>query len=131
MWIDKDSNGVQRSFGFVAPDGATEEKNEVLFPWYEKQTPDYAATLAVTVKQRDSFLQPAQLTGNMTINLTIDSQVTPGARLYLKVEADSTERTVTLGTGFDADASDITVALSTVVCKTFVYDGTAYVPVNQ
>ena len=37
MWIDKDSNGVQRSFGFVAPDGATEEKNEVLFPWSEKQ----------------------------------------------------------------------------------------------
>ena len=131
MWTDKDSNGVVRSFGFVAPDGAIAEKNEVLFPWFEKQTPDYAATLAVTVKQRDCFLQPATLTGAVTINLTIDAQLTAGAKLYLKVTADGTNRVVTLGTGFNAAATDITVTASTCFCRTFVYDGTDFVPCNQ
>ena len=136
MWTDRgpadtNSNGIVRSFNFVAPDGAIAEKNEVLFPFHEIQTPDYAATLAVTVKQRDCFLQPGTLTGAVTIDLTIDAQLTPGAKLYLKVTADGTNRVVTLGTGFDAAATDITVTASTCFCRTFVYDGTAFVPVNQ
>jgi hypothetical protein len=131
MWTDKASDGTFKSFGFVAPEGATEEKNEVLFPFSEKQTPAYAATIAATIKQMESFLQPAQLTGALTLNLTIDSQLTAGAKLYLKLEADGTNRVVTLGTGFDDDASNITVTASTVFCRTFVYDGTAFVPVNQ
>ncbi len=131
MWTDKDSNGVVRSFGFLAPAGASAEKNEVLFPFHDKQTPDFGATLAVTVKQRDTFLQPATLTGAVTINLTLDAQLTAGAKLYLKVTADGTNRVVTLGTGFDAAATDITVTASTCFCRTFVYDGNAFVPCNQ
>jgi hypothetical protein len=131
MWTNKNSSGQFQSFGFLAPDGITTEKNEVLFPYHEKQEPAYAATLAVTVKQRDCFLQPATLTGAVTINLTIDAQLTPGAKLYLKVTADGTNRVVTLGTGFDAAATDITVTASTCFCRTFVYDGAAFVPCNQ
>jgi hypothetical protein len=133
MYTNKDANGQFQSFGFLAPDGISTEKNEVLFPYYDKQTPAYGATLAVTVKQRDTFLQPGVLTGNVTINLTIDPQVTPGAKLYLKVKetADSANRTVTLGTGFDDDATDVTVVKATTVCRTFVYDGTSFVPENQ
>ena len=129
MWQDKDSNGVYRSFGFVAPAGATDEKNEVLFPFSEKKEPAFAATLAVTVKQMDTFLQPATLTGDATINLTIDAQLTPGAKLYIKLTADATVggQDITLGTGFDAAAADFTVAASTTVFKTYVYDGTAFV----
>jgi hypothetical protein len=132
MWTNKASDGTFQSFGFVAPDGIATEKNEVQFPFHEKQTPAYAATLAVTVKQRETFVQPAALTGNMTINLTIDSQVTTGAKLYLKLKesAGSANRTVTLGDGFDTDASDVTVNLSTTVFKTFIYDGTAFVPAS-
>lgn len=131
MYIQKESDGTYRSFNFLPPSGASEEKNEVLFPFHEIQEPAYAATLAVEVKQMESFCKPAQLTGNVTVNLTIDDQLTPGAKLYLKLEADGTNRTVTLGTGFDDDASNITVTASTVVCKTFVFDGTSYLPVNQ
>jgi hypothetical protein len=131
MWTDKDSNGVVRSFGFLAPAGATAEKNEVLFPFSEIQTPAYAATLPVTVKQMKTFLQPGTLTGAVTINLTLDAQLTRGAKLYLKVTADTTNRVVTLGTGFDAAATDITVTASTCFCRTFVYDGTVFVPCNQ
>lgn len=129
MWTDKDSIGVFRSFGFKAPAGATAEKNEVLFPFYEIQSPAYGAVLAVTVKQRETFLQPGTLTGAVTINLTLDAQLTPGAKLYLKVTADATQRVVTLGTGFTATA--ITVTASTCFCRTFVYDGTSFIPVNQ
>ena len=133
MYTNKDANGNFQSFGFLAPDGISTEKNEALFPYHDKQTPAYGATLAVTVKQRDTFLQPEALTGDVTLNLTIDSQVTPGAKLYLKVKetANSANRTVTLGTGFDDDASNLTVVKATCVCKTFVYDGVAFVPENQ
>ena len=130
MYTNKNSTGQFQSFGFVAPDGVTSEKNEVLFPFHEKQTPDYAATIAATVKQMETFIQPAELTGAVTLNLTIDSQVTAGAKLHLKLDADGTNRTVTLGTGFDASAADITVTANTVVFKSFVYDGAAFVPVS-
>src|SRR5574343_1305775 len=101
MYTNKNSAGQFQSFNFVAPDGVSSEKNEVLFPFHEKQTPDYAATLVVTVKHMDTFVQPKELTGDVTLNLTIDSQVTACAKLHLKLDADGTNRTVTLGTGFD------------------------------
>jgi len=130
MWIDKDvTSGIQRSFGFRAPAGAIAEKNEVLFPFSEVQSPAYGATLAVTVKQMETFLQPATLTGAVTINLTLDAQLTRGAKLYLKVTADGTARVVTFGTGFTATA--ITVTASTTFTRTFVFDGTTFLPINQ
>lgn len=131
MYIKKESDGTFRSFNFVPPSGASSEKNEVLFPFHESQAPDYAATLAVTVKQRDTFLKPATLTGAVTINLTIDGQLTPGAKLHMKLTADGTNRVVTLGTGFETAASDITVTASTTFYRTFVFDGTAFIPVHQ
>jgi len=129
-WFYKKTDGTEVEHSFKAPEGSDDLTREVLFPLGEVQAPDYAATLAVAVKQMETFLQPAELTGNVTINLTIDAQVTPGAKLYLKLDADATNRTVTLGTGFDADASDITVTGDTVAFKTFVYDGTAFVPAS-
>lgn len=130
-WIKRALDlGKSFSFNFVAPAGATEVENEVLFPFHEKQEPAYAATLAVAVKQMNTFLQPAALTGAVTINLTVDSQVTPGAMLHLKAGA-AAERVITLGTGFHDDAANITVAAGTVVCKSFVFDGTSFIPVNQ
>lgn len=127
-WIKESANG-SRSFNFVAPEGATNATNEVLFPFHEKQTPAYAATLAVAVKQYNTVLAPGKLTGNATINLSVNSQVTPGAKLLLRLEADSTQRTVTLGTGFDADADQVVVPISSVVFLEFTYDGTAFMPV--
>lgn len=127
-YIKDNRDGSSQSFNFVAPDGATSQKNEVLFPFSEKKTPDYAATLAVEIKQMNTFLQPAQLTGATTINLTIDAQVTPGAKLHLKLSADGTQRVATIGTGFDAAAPDLTVGANATVFKSYVYDGTAFVP---
>jgi hypothetical protein len=128
-YIKKNSDGSSNSFNFKAPAGAVNQENEVLFPFTEKQEPAYAAMIAATVKQMDTFIQPAQLTGNATLNLTIDSQVTPGAKVHLKLAADNTGRTVALGTGFDAAAADVVVPATKVVFLTFIYDGAAFVPV--
>lgn len=130
-WIKKDTDDVGRSYNFVAPaDTAMSAKQEVLFPMHQKQTPDYAATLAVSIKHMETFLQPAELTGAVTINLTVDAQVTPGAKLYIKLDADGTNRVATMGTGFDAAAPAVTVTADTVKFLTYVYDGTAFVPAN-
>ena len=131
MWINKKADGSSNSFNFVAPVIAdANQKKEVLFPVSDVQAPDYAAELEVEVTQMETFVQPAELTGDMALSLDIDDQVTPGAKLYVKLDADdSGDHTVTLGEGFDASAPDVEVPTSATVFVTFVYDGTAFVPV--
>lgn len=129
-WIKEDkTNDISYSHNFVAPDGSADLNKEVLFPLAEVKEPAYAAAIAVEVKQMDTFVQPAELTGNATLNVTINEQVTAGAKLHLKLDADDSERTVALGTGFDAAAADVVVPATKVVFLTFVFDGTAFVPV--
>ena len=128
-YIKKNSDGSSNSFEFVAPAGAANKLNEVLFPFTEKKEPAYAATVAATIKQMKTFIQPAELTGNLTLNLTIDSQVTPGAMLFVKLDADGTNRTFAPGTGFDDSCADVTVTANTVVNKTYIFDGVAFLPV--
>src|SRR5690349_17231842 len=90
------------------------------------QTPAYAATRAVTIADTKTYLNPAILTGNMTINLTIDSEVQVGAELICQIKTTGTEVT-TFGTGFTAPT--VTgVAGKNKVCQ-FVYDGTTFKPV--
>jgi hypothetical protein len=89
------------------------------------QTPAFAATLAVTIADTKTILNPAILTGAMTINLTIDSEVQAGAELVCIIKTTATEVT-TFGTGFTAPT--VTgVAGKNKVCN-FVYDGTTFKP---
>lgn len=128
-WIKKNSDGSSNSFNFIPPSGASEQVNEVLFPIADKQEPAYAATVAADIKQMKTFIQPAELTGNLTLNLTIDEQVSPGAMLFVKLDADGTNRTFAPGTGFDDSCADVTVTANTVVNKTYIFDGVAFLPV--
>lgn len=129
-WIKKQSDDSFQSYNFIAPDGPSASE-DVLFPLGEVQSPEYAATLAVAIKQMATFLQPEELEGAVTINLTIDDQVTKGALLLIKLDAGDTERAVTLGTGFDSDADNITVPASDVIFVAFIYDGTSFVPFSS
>lgn len=89
------------------------------------QQPAYAATLAVTIKSNLTILDPAILTGAMTINLTIDSEVQKGAFLICEITTTATEVT-TFGIGFTSPT------LTGVAGKTkvmgFIYDGTSFKP---
>lgn len=122
MWIKNDEN---KSFGFVPPAGMAANQ-EVLFPCWEKQTPDASATLAVNIKQMVNTVEVGEMAANMTVNLTVAGQVTPGASLIMKLKSDGTGRDVTFGTGF------LSPVLSGVADKTkyasFIYDGTQFVP---
>lgn len=66
----------------------------------DRQSPVYAATIAATITNGMTIIDPAILTGNATLNLTINSDLRDGAILQLKVKATSNSQNVTLGTGF-------------------------------
>jgi hypothetical protein len=88
--------------------------------------PVFAATLAVTIRSNKTILDPGTLTGAMTINLTIDSEVPIGSELIVQTTSNATEVT-TFGTGFTAPT------LTGVAGKTFqtlfIYDGVTFKPV--
>jgi hypothetical protein len=100
---------------------------EISYPFgpADLQQPAYAATLAVTIDNQVTILDPAILTGNMTINLTLDQGIRAGALLLCELTATATEVT-TFGTGFTSPT------LTGVAGKTkvmgFIYDGTSFKP---
>lgn len=89
------------------------------------QQPAYAATLAVTITNNFTILDPAILTGNMTINLTIDSEVDAGAILLCELTTTATEVT-TFGTGFTSPT--LTGVAGKTKVMAFYYDGTSFKP---
>jgi hypothetical protein len=101
---------------------------EISYPFgnADVQTPAYAATIAVTITDRMTILEPAVMTGALTVNLTIDQGIKAGARIFGAFLSDGTARAVTFGTGFTAPV------LAGVISKTkaleFVYDGTSFKP---
>lgn len=90
------------------------------------QSPAYAATLAVTVTNQLTFIQPGTLTGALTINLTVDASVKAGAEVHCKLTSDGTARTTTFGTGFTSVA--LAGVISKTLVQTFIYDGTTFLP---
>ncbi|MGL6123946.1 MAG: hypothetical protein ACRC1W_13245 [Shewanella sp.] len=67
------------------------------------KTPAFAATIPVLIENRKTLIKLA-LTGNATLDLTIDAEVARagvGTEVQLEVSSDATARTLTLGTGID------------------------------
>jgi hypothetical protein len=65
------------------------------------------------------------LTGNATLDLTLDSDLKAGAMLNIKVKTTGTE-TFTFGTGIDAPV--VTGSAGKTWCQSFWYDGTIFLP---
>lgn len=86
----------------------------------------FAATQTPTISNMFTILVFAILTGDTTLNLTLDSQLRKGALLLLKVPATNNADDLTLGTGIDAPAI-VGVATKTKT-QLFVFDGTLFVP---
>lgn len=120
MWQE---NGSPYACNFVPPADMTETQ-EVLFPAPETQEPEYAAVIAVAIKRMFTLLDVAALTGNATLNLTINAKVSKGAIIIAKLTASGGDRTFTPGTGFSGAA--ITIPSGTTINVLFVYDGTNF-----
>ncbi len=123
-------NTTNASYNFKAPNvaGDADSKVEVTFPSVESQTPDYAAIIAIAVAAMNTHVA-VSLTGNATINATVDSEVTKNAEMLLVLTADSSARTVTLGDAITGDA--IVVPANTTVNAFLKYDGTNFLLVTS
>ena len=85
-------------------------------------------TSAVTITNYETTVDAlTTLTGNATLDITVDSQVKAGAKLYLKVKTTATE-TFTFGTGIDAPT--VTGVAGKTWCQGFWYDGTTFLPMG-
>ncbi len=92
------------------------------------QAPAYAATIAVTIRNQNTQLNFAQLTGDATLNLTIDAEVTKGAIIQMLVPASTNGFDLTLGTGIDGP--DIVGVATKNKSQGFQYDGTSFKPMG-
>lgn len=78
-----------------------------------------------TVVDNQYHICKLSLTGNVTLNATLDSELKAGAILELWITSDGTARTVTLGTGFN-NATVLTGVISKTVKCLFTFDGTSF-----
>lgn len=100
----------------------------VKYPFGAADTLTIAATgtTAATITNQETYVSTLPtLTGNATLDLTIDSEVIAGAKLHLKVKTTATE-TFTFGTGIDAPT--VTGVAGKTWCQSFWYDGTTFLP---
>ena len=97
----------------------------------DSQTPAYAATIAVSIANDKTIITPATLTGNATVNLTIDSEVAAGAEIIVIGTADGSQRTITLGTGFNASTPNLVIPATTTMTANYIYSGTEFVEKSE
>lgn len=91
----------------------------------EHVKPAYTAIIALTIKNQRTIIEPAILTGNMTLDLTIDSQVQKGAIIDLIVKTTGIENT-TLGAGIDGPV--VAGVAGKTWTQSFFYDGVSFKP---
>lgn len=91
-------------------------------------TPAYAAAITVAIANSKTIIEPAILTGALTLNITPDAEQLEGDEIIVKIKATGTEVT-TFGTGIDGIA--ITGVAGKTKTKTFVFDGTNFIAQNE
>jgi len=90
-----------------------------------------AGTVAILTREGNSgidnqyHIAKLSLTGNVTLNAALDSELKAGAILELWITCDGTIRTVTLGTGFN-NATVLSGVASKTVKVLFTFDGTSF-----
>lgn len=97
------------------------------------QTPDYAASIAITTADANTTVKVAQLTGNLTLTCGVGTSSTApyvGDTLTVLFNADGSARTVTLSTGFN-DAGNVVCAASKKASVSFMFDGATWVETSR
>lgn len=83
-----------------------------------------AAVMALSVDNTETIADLGTLGAAGTLNLTIDSELKPGARLTVVAKSDGTARDLTLGTGFTGNTIAGTINKTKVV--SFLYNGVTF-----
>lgn len=92
--------------------------------------PVYAATLSIVPKESHTLVQPATLTGNVTINIGVGTSTTApfvGDTIEFLFTPDGSTRTVTWGTGIQPTAATFAVTTAKLGYAKFVFNGTAWI----
>lgn len=87
----------------------------------------YASTIAASIYNTKTILTVA-MTGNATLNLTINAGTKVGSELHVKIASDGTARDLTPGTGMTGTVVAGTINKTKVA--TYVYDGSTFVHVG-
>jgi len=86
-----------------------------------------ASNDAVTITAQETIITTATMTANATLDLTVDSEVKAGAKVYLILKTNGTE-TFAFGTGIEAPT--ITGVAGKTQTQGFVYNGTNFYPLG-
>lgn len=124
MWVNtKDKT----SFNFIAPEGASEQVNEVNFPVVAQEVIAAAAVIAVEGKFAEDIKDLGVLAGvTTTINANVNAQLKDGAKLTLKMtDSGGAGDVVTFGTNLGAPAK--TLVTGGIYLVTFILIGGTYV----
>jgi hypothetical protein len=110
--------------------GATNKDNTDRIVKRDYQSPAYATPLAISIKGPAcrTLIQPAQLTGALSITIGVGSSTTPplvGDEVEFLFGADGTNRVVTFSTGFITPGT-VTVTASKFAYVSFMFNGTAW-----
>ena len=109
--------------------GASNKDNTGRLVYRDYQTPTYAASIAVAVKDKAAVtLVAITLTGALTLTINVGTSSTApfvGDEILFLIKSDASIRIVTFSTGFQSQGTLVTVASKTVAA-TFVFDGTGW-----
>lgn len=125
QWVN---NTDHTSFNFKAPTGAASIKNEVLFPVADVLT--YTTTndtVTLTIDQMVTFYSTASdsIIADTRFLLTISTQVTAGAQLYLEVPSGHLAQDFLPGPSFIG--TTVAGVAHKIKWLSFIYNGTAWI----
>ena len=97
---------------------------------YGVVTKAYASTITITPNNYETFVNVATLTGDATVSAT--TTVTHKYdQMSILLVADTSTRTVTMGSGFAANLGTIAIAPAKKAYLKFIFDGTAWVELSR
>lgn len=96
---------------------------------YKELTPAYSATVTVTPNASYTYVKPAALTGELTVNAT-ETNAKKYDEITFIFTCDTSIRIVTFGTNF-VSSGTLTLVASKQGTARFVYDGSNYVEISR
>lgn len=108
---------------------ATNEDNTGRVITHNYLKPAYAATISITPNVSKLYVEPAQLTGTLTVNAVVTSALEYDEVVFI-FNSDATARVVTFGTNFKSSGT-ISVSSSKYATVKFVFDGAYFIEMSR